>query len=114
MAKKSTKKTTERPFKPAEPKPLKPAKKTKPKRGEAATTTPKVGALSAASLVLKANKAPMTCGELIEAMAAKKLWISPGGKTPANTLHAAITKEINSKGAESRFKKGERGKFEAA
>lgn len=78
------------------------------------TTTPKPGALSAASLVLKTNKAPRTCGELIEAMAAKKSWVSRGGKTPANTLHAAITKEIDSKGAQSRVKKAERGKFEAA
>lgn len=91
---------------------------TRPSKPKIAASTPKapakVGALSAASLVLKANKAPMTCGEMIEAMAAKKLWVSPGGKTPANTLHAAITKEINTKGDDSRFKKGERGKFEAA
>jgi hypothetical protein len=85
-----------------------------PSKKAASTPAPKVGALSAASQVLKAAKAPMTCGELIEAMAAKKLWVSPGGKTPANTLHAAITKEINTKGDASRFKKGERGQFEAA
>jgi hypothetical protein len=108
--KKTTKKPAEkRPFKPADAKPLKPAKPVPPKRDQKP-----LGALSAASLVLKAAKAPMTCVELIEAMAAKKLWTSPGGKTPANTLHAAIAKEIKIKGAESRFKKGERGKFEAA
>jgi hypothetical protein len=61
--KKTTKKTTEkRPFKPADAKPLKPAKPVPPKRDQKP-----LGALSAASLVLKA-----------------------------------------------RFKKGERGKFEAA
>jgi hypothetical protein len=31
---------------------------------------------------------------LIETMAAKKLWTSPGGKTPAATLYSAIIREI--------------------
>ena len=56
----------------------------------------------------------MNCGELIEAMAAKSLWTSPGGKTPAATLYSAILREINVKGKESRFKKTERGRFAAA
>lgn len=36
---------------------------------------------------------------------------SPGGKTPDRTLYAAIAREIAAKGAESRFRKFERGKF---
>jgi hypothetical protein len=103
MAKKSSKRTTKRVAK---------ARAAKPRATKA--PAPKVGALSAAAQVLKASKSPMTCQELIDAMAAKKLWVSPSGKTPANTLHAAITKEINTKGPESRFAKSERGKFEAA
>ena len=101
MTKKSTKRTTKKVAKAA--KPLASKAPAKP-----------VGALSAAAVVLKAAKAPMTAGELISAMAAKKLWVSPSGKTPANTLHAALMKEINTKGNESRFQKSERGKFEAA
>ena len=33
----------------------------------------------------------MSCPELIEAMAAKGYWKSPGGKTPASTLYTAVT-----------------------
>ena len=48
---------------------------------------------------------------MVEAMAAKGYWKSPGGKTPHATLYSAILREINEKGKESRFKKTERGKF---
>ena len=44
-------------------------------------------------------------------MAAKKLWTSPGGKTPHATLYSAILREINTKGNDARFNKTERGKF---
>ena len=53
----------------------------------------------------------MNAKEMIDAMAAKGYWTSPGGKTPHSTLYAAITREINLKGKESRFQKTERGKF---
>lgn len=33
-------------------------------------------------------------------------------KTPANTLYAAIIREINAKGDDGRFRKVERGKFQ--
>jgi hypothetical protein len=55
----------------------------------------------------------MTTKELIEKMAAKGLWSSPNGKTPDRTLYSALAREITAKGKESRFKKGERGKFAA-
>jgi hypothetical protein len=73
----------------------------------------KLSALDAAALVLAESGGSMTTGELIEAMAQKKLWESPNGKTPAATLYAAILREINTKGKESRFKKTEPGKFAA-
>jgi hypothetical protein len=53
----------------------------------------------------------MTCPEMIEQMAAKGYWTSPGGATPAATLYSAVLREIKSKGKESRFVKTERGKF---
>lgn len=53
----------------------------------------------------------MTCRQLIDAMAAKDSWKSKDGKTPQNTLYAAILKEINTKGKESRFQKVGRGQF---
>jgi len=73
----------------------------------------KLGVLSAAHQVLSASADPMTCQEMISAMAEQKLWSSPNGKTPAQTLYAAIIREIKHKGAEARFLKTERGKFEA-
>jgi hypothetical protein len=48
---------------------------------------------------------------MIDAMAKKGYWSSPGGRTPAATLYSAIIREISIKGTEARFKKTERGKF---
>ncbi|MBI9019282.1 MAG: hypothetical protein JEZ07_18675 [Phycisphaerae bacterium] len=39
------------------------------------------------------------------------LWQPKSGKTPANTLHSAINKEIKTKGDSSRFEKADRGQF---
>jgi hypothetical protein len=33
----------------------------------------------------------MNCKEMIEAMAAKGYWTTPGGKTPHATLYTAVT-----------------------
>jgi hypothetical protein len=58
-------------------------------------------------------KEPMNCQEMINVMADKGYWTSPGGKTPQATLSSAILREIDKKGKESRFTKTERGKFTA-
>ena len=50
----------------------------------------------------------------LQVMAEKGYWTSPGGKTPHATLYSAITREIDTKGNDSRFKKAERGKFTAS
>jgi len=71
----------------------------------------KLSALDAAAQVLASANEPMTAKAMIEAMAAKGLWTSPGGKTPHATLYAAILREINDKGAEARFEKIDRGLF---
>ena len=80
----------------------KPKKESKPK---------KASCLDAAARVLAEAGQPMTCQEMIDAMAAKGYWTSPGGKTPAATLYSAILRELTTKGAGSRFVKTERGKF---
>ena len=80
----------------------------------AAVSAKKLSALEAAVRVLGETKQPMTCPELIEAMAAKGYWTSPGGKTPAATLYSSILRELQTKGKEARFKKTERGKFARA
>lgn len=90
------------------PKASKPAKtpKANPANG-------KLSCIDAAAKVLSDAKEPMTTKAMIEAMAEKKLWTSPGGKTPAATLYSAILREINTKGKEARFKKSDRGLFAA-
>jgi HB1, ASXL, restriction endonuclease HTH domain len=71
----------------------------------------KLSAIDAAAQVLAGSKEPMNAKEMIEAMAAKSLWTSPGGQTPWATLYSAIIREIALKGKEARFVKTERGKF---
>lgn len=87
-----------------------PAKQKKAKLAKAETEK-KLSALDAAAKVLAAAGEPMNTKAMIEAMAAKKLWSSPGGKTPAATLYSAILREIGVKGKESRFKKADKGLF---
>ena len=55
---------------------------------------------------------PMNAKSLIDAMAAKGYWTSPGGQTPHATLYSAILREL-AKGDASRFIKSERGRFAA-
>jgi hypothetical protein len=95
--KKTTKKakTAARPKKPAKPK-------------------ERLSALDAAAKVLGEAKQPMTSKELIQAMADKGYWTSPGGKTPHATLFSALMREIGTKGKDARFKKTDRGKFSLA
>jgi hypothetical protein len=93
----------------AEAKATKPAKAKKTKEPKAK----KVGALDAAAQVLASSKEPLNCKAMIEAMAKKGLWTSPGGKTPHATLYSAIIREIALKGKESRFVKKDRGQFAA-
>ena len=89
------------------------AKRTaKKSAGAKADGKPKrLSAIDAAAKVLAESKQPMSARQMIEAMAAKKYWTSPGGKTPWATLYSAIARSINKQGKESRFKKAERGKF---
>jgi hypothetical protein len=74
-------------------------------------TLKRLSALDAAAKVLAEADAPMTAPALIEAMAANGHWTSPGGKTPAATLHAALQREIAVKGSAARFRKTGRGVF---
>ncbi len=73
-----------------------------------------LSAIDAAAKVLATAQAPMRCKDLINEMAAKRLWESPAGKTPEATLYAAILREIAGKGDAARFRKAERGRFELA
>jgi len=68
--------------------------------------------LDAAAKVLADAGKPMNCKAIVETMLAKGLW-KTGGKTPAATIYAAILREVRAKGKEARFRKTERGLFEA-
>lgn len=98
-AKKATKGRTPKASKPVEPKPAK------------EPATKRLSALNAAAKVLAEANEPLNAKQMIEAMAAKNYWSSPGGKTPHATLYSAILREITTNGKDARFKKTERGKF---
>ncbi len=86
-----------------------PAYDTKPATN--ATGSKKLSALDAAAQVLATTGEAMNCPTLIQEMQARGFWTSPGGKTPAATLHAAISSEIRRLGSTARFTKAGRGKF---
>jgi hypothetical protein len=93
-----------------------PAAKKKPTGKSAArpaepTSAKKYSALDAAALVLRATGQPMSCPELIAQMAAKGYWTTAKGKTPSSTLYAAMMREAQQKGKESRFVKTGPGRF---
>ena len=113
--------TKKAPKKPAAPKGTKTTKSRKAAPAKMAKTKPagngkpkKLSAIDAAAQVLAASKEPMNAKQMIDAMAAKRLWASPGGKTPWATLYSAITREVATKGKEARFKKADRGQFTLA
>src|SRR6266851_1825318 len=85
--------------------------KAKGKRSKTKSQDGQLSCLNAAAKVLAEKGEPMTCKEMIEEMATKGYWTTPGGKTPHATLYSSIAREIRDKGKESRFKKSERGKF---
>ncbi len=100
------------------------AKSAKPNRrargGKVATTTAKtarrrnrakprtkVSGLTAAAIILAANPGiELRAKEIIEQAADQGLWKSRAA-TPHATIYAAMIREINSKGDDSRFKRGE-------
>ena len=79
-----------------------------------AEQTKKLSALDAAARVLGESGQAMNCQDMIETMAAKGYWTSPGGRTPSATLYSAILKELKTKGTDARFRKTERGQFALA
>jgi hypothetical protein len=99
-----------------------PAKKTTTNKAQAAKAKPKpapaapakkLSQITAAVEVLRAADEPMTCKAMVEAMTAKGLWSSPGGKTPEATLYASLMREIAKKGDAARFVKAAPGRFAA-
>ena len=88
--------------------------KKKAEEPQAADPKEKLSAQEAANRVLAETKQPMSCVELIAAMAAQGYWTSPAGKTPQATLSSAIQREIEVKKDQSRFKKTAPGRYALA
>ena len=88
--------------------------KKKAAKPSAAVPGQKLSALAAAARVLAETKKPMSCPELIAAMATSGYWTSPTGKTPAATLSAALQREIVVKKEQARFQKTGPGRFALA
>ena len=74
-------------------------------------TTAKPGGLSAAVRVLEEAGEPLDCKNMVNLMLGKGYWKTEG-KTPSATIYSAIIREIKEKGADARFRKTQRGKFE--
>ena len=81
-------------------------------RANVAKPTAKLSGLDAAYQVLCESDEPLNSKQIVETAAEKGYWKSDAA-TPHATIHAAISREIKMKGAESRFIKAERGRFAA-
>ena len=68
--------------------------------------------LDAAYRVLRESQKPLTCQEIID-LVFKKKYARSNGATPANTINAAIIREIGRLGDQARFVKVGRGLFMA-
>jgi hypothetical protein len=73
----------------------------------------KQGGLTAAIKVLGEAGGPLNCQEMVKQILEKGYWKTQG-KTPSATIYSAIIREIKERGATSRFRKVERGKFALA
>ena len=71
----------------------------------------KPSGLDSAVVVLAEAGKPMNTADIVARLVETGLWKTKG-KTPSATIYAAIIREIASKGAESRFRKTDRGHFE--
>ncbi len=93
-----------------------PAKRASMRGKAVAAPSRRLIALDAAARVLselspKAAAEGLTAAALVERMAAARLWSSPGGKTPAATLYAAMIRDIAAKKGASRFQRIGKGLF---
>jgi hypothetical protein len=66
--------------------------------------------LDAAVEILKDAKEPLTCKEIVRRMFERKIW-ETSGRTPGATLSASMQREIAKRGAQTRFRKAERGLY---
>jgi hypothetical protein len=82
--------------------------------GAVVSSKNKYSLLDAAEIILKTcPHQPLSAKAIIKLAAEDGIWKPGAGKTPANTLHASINKEIKVKGEASRFRRSSevRGAF---
>ena len=85
-----------------------------PEERSTATPEKKKSLLTAAAEILQTTGEALSANELIVKVQEAGLWELQTGKTPANTLYAAILREMNSK-ENPRFARGEKkGTFQYA
>ena len=80
------------------------------KKGDVPAEPKHISGLDAAAQVLGEAGGTMGSRQIVEVMLAKGLW-KTSGKTPHATIHAALIRDLQKKGSESRFVKVARGKF---
>jgi hypothetical protein len=85
--------------------------KPKAAKAKADAAPKKPSCLDAAAQVLRDAKEPMQVRAMVAAMKDKGLWSSDAA-TPWATLYSAIIREVTTKGAASRFRKVDRGRFD--
>jgi len=66
--------------------------------------------LEAAAFVLRESRTGLSTREIIDLVVERGLW-EPTGTTPWASLSAALNRDIQANGTQSRFKKKERGKY---
>ena len=70
--------------------------------------------LDAAAEVMGSDGKAWSCAEIVEAVLAKGIW-KTSGKTPAQTLYSALIRDIDGKGKDSLFCRGDqKGEFKLA
>ena len=66
--------------------------------------------LDAAAFVLRESRTALSTREIIALVIERNLW-EPSGSTPWATLNAALNRDLQTNGTQSRFKKKNRGKY---
>lgn len=82
--------------------------------GAAGEAKPKVSLVRAALEVLASTEEAMNTTQLVAAAKDRGLWTPGSGKTPAQTLYSAFTREIKAKGENARIALAGKGKFRLA
>jgi hypothetical protein len=71
----------------------------------------KMSCLDAAVQVLADSPTPLTRPKIAQIAQDRGLWKPRKGKTPQQTIGGGITREIQSRGSKSRFKRTKRGQY---